>query len=298
METLKQCPVCRGESFEEYIRCKDNVASGEIFIICKCTVCSFLFTNPRPTESECGTYYQSTNYVSHADEKWSLVLFLYRTIRKINLRWKLGIINRLVPRKSQRNILDYGCGLGTFLNYSKQNGWNTTGMDISEDARNVVKQRYAIDVFENAEIHKGEAGKYEIITLWHVLEHVYELDKTIDSLKKSLTNLGYILFALPNSDSYDAKKYGSNWDAYDVPRHIYHYNPDTIQKLMNRHGFELAEMQPMKYDAYYVSIRSEWHSGNKILGIIKGVWGGFISNFKSAGNQNHSSMLYIFKKKL
>lgn len=294
MEKLTSCPVCKNSSFAHFLQCKDYVTSGEMFNLDKCTNCNFVFTNPRPSFDECGKYYESEKYVSHKDNDKSFVLFLYRWIRNRNFKWKHQLISKYKPEKGK--LLDYGSGLGTFLNYCKEKGWDSVGMDVSQNARNIVKERYNIEVFPNSQIKEQESNHYDIISLWHVLEHIYDLDETIFEIHRILKDSGTLFVAVPNRKSHDAMHYKEKWDAYDVPRHIYHYSPEDMTILMNRLGFELVEQQGMFFDAPYVSMRSEMHSG-KNMKLIRGVFRGLISNFKAVSNHNYSSVLYILKKK-
>ena len=294
MEKLVLCPVCKQNGSTHYLSCKDYVASGEEFNLDQCTSCGFVFTNPRPEFNDCGRYYESDKYVSHQDNDKSLVLFLYRWVRNRNLKWKLKVISK--HQKKIGEILDYGCGLGNFLNYCKEQGWKSTGMDVSENARNVVKHRYNIDVYPNSEIKDQTEKKYDVISLWHVLEHVYDLDETILEFHRILKDEGTVYIAVPNRKSHDAEHYKEKWDAYDVPRHIYHFSPHDMNLLMDRFGFKIVEKRGMFYDAFYVSMRSEMHSG-KGMKILRGFYRGLVSNFKASGNHNYSSMLYVIKKK-
>ncbi|MDZ4756554.1 MAG: class I SAM-dependent methyltransferase [Bacteroidota bacterium] len=294
MEKLILCPVCKEDLLKRFLSCKDYVASGEDFSLDQCNNCGFVFTNPRPDFNECGRYYESDKYVSHQDNDKSFVLYLYRWVRNRNLKWKLKVISKY--QKITGEILDYGCGLGNFLNFCKQQGWKSTGMDVSENARNVVKERYDINVFPNAEIKNQGNNKYDIITLWHVLEHVYDIDETVLEFHRILKDSGTLFIAVPNRKSYDALHYKEKWDAYDVPRHIYHFSPEDMGVLMNRLGFKIVEKRGMFYDAFYVSMRSEMHNGRGMK-ILRGFYRGLISNIKAAGNHKYSSMLYVIKKK-
>ena len=206
MENINTCIVCGSLKSLKLYECIDKVSSNEKFNIVCCQECSFQYTQNRPTLLEAGKYYLSDKYVSHTDNKKSFIISLYRTIRNLNLKWKLKIINKLNGNKNGY-ILDYGCGLGNFLSYCKENGWLTNGMDISEEARREVKKRYDINVYENKELFNTNKNKYDIITLWHVLEHVYNIEETIEGLKNSIKEEGYILIALPNNNSYEALKY-------------------------------------------------------------------------------------------
>lgn len=293
MENIQTCPICNSNQITFLFNCQDKVSSGELFAISECKTCTIRFTSSRPTEKESGIYYQSDQYVSHTDDKGGLILMLYRKIRAINLNWKVNIINKLLPTKGK--LLDYGCGLGSFLNHAHKDGWKTTGMDISQEARTIVKKRFGIEVLPNENLIKSHHDPYHIITLWHVLEHVYPIHETIEAFSKNLEANGYILLALPNHLSHDAKKYKQWWDAYDVPRHIWHFNKKSIDILMSGHGFKHVKTLPMKYDGYYVSIRSEMHLGSKFY-FIKGMFTGVLSHLKALKTKEYSSQLYIYQK--
>lgn len=292
MEKINICIACGSDQFKDLFNCIDKVSSEESFEIVICRNCTFQYTQNRPTENEAGKYYISDKYVSHTDDKKGIIPTLYRAIRDINLKWKLRIINSL---SKKGELLDYGCGLGSFLYASKKDLWKTTGMDISQEARDIVKKRYDINVYPNEELYNTTENKYDIVSLWHVLEHVYQIDDTIIGLKNATKSGGYILIALPNNSSFDAKYYKQFWDAYDVPRHIWHFNKRSVEILFRKHSLELVLTKPMVFDSYYVSIRSEMHKGNKLY-FITGMFIGLISHIKACFTKEYSSQLYIFKK--
>lgn len=293
MESLKECPVCKNSSFSDFLTCEDYVATNERFKLIKCSSCDFVFTSPRPESDKCSKYYESSKYISHQDEDNSLIIKLYRLVRNRNMKWKINTIEKYHTNKGQ--LLDYGCGLGDFLNYSKQQGWNSVGLDISENARKTVKERYNIDVFPNSDIFKLDEKSKEVISLWHVLEHVYNLDETLNEFKRILKDNGTLFIALPNRQSWDGNHYKNYWDGYDVPRHIYHFTPKDLEVLMKRIGFKIVEKQGMFFDAFYICMRSEMHKGNKLKFILGGIKG-MISNIKAYKSNNYSSILYIIKK--
>jgi 2-polyprenyl-3-methyl-5-hydroxy-6-metoxy-1,4-benzoquinol methylase len=269
--------------------------SGEIFQIQKCGACGFLFTNPRPAESDIGKYYQSANYVSHSDEKKGFMYRLYGAVRKINNRTKLRIINERFPSKGK--LLDVGCGIADFLNECKNDGWDITGIDSSEAVIKKSFEKHGIKV-ETEEHLAGIPDKsVQVITMWHVLEHVHKLNERIQELKRIVTDDGLMFIALPNSSSPDALHYKEKWDGFDVPRHLYHFHPEAVEKLMKNHGLSVIEKKKMKFDAYYISMRSEDHSGNPLY-FISGMFNGLISDIKASSKKNYSSLLYIVKKDL
>lgn len=298
MEKLIECPICKDKNFTKLFECKDYVASGENFGIVKCTNCTHEFTNPRPAENECGVYYQSNNYISHSGTDKSKLGFTYKIydiVRNYSIGLKMGVIKKY---QSTGELLDLGCGLGYFLNGAKQEGsFSCQGADISEEAIKYVKDNFNIEVKKDSELKSFKKGQFNVITQWHVLEHVYRLEDRLKELKYLLADNGTMFIAVPNSNSWDAKHYKKHWDGYDVPRHIHHFNKESIGKLFAHNGFEVITMQGMWFDAPYISMRSEYHKGNAKMGFIFGAIKGMYSNAKALVSGNQSSILLIIKHK-
>jgi 2-polyprenyl-3-methyl-5-hydroxy-6-metoxy-1,4-benzoquinol methylase len=294
MENIQNCPVCNDIKQQEFLICKDYLYSQENFTICQCMNCGFKFTNPRPEQNVLGNYYKSEEYLSHNEEKKSVLNSIYKTVKKHTLNKKLDLINKLTKGK---NILDIGCGTGAFLDVCKNNGWNVFGIEPSNDARNFAKTNYKIEtVFEESEISKFENEKFDIITMWHVLEHVPELNQRVQELNRMLKPNGTLIIAVPNSDSYDAKHYKSHWAAFDVPRHLYHFNTKTITQLLEKHKLKIEQILPMKFDSYYVALLSEKYKKNPLAPVSALIFG-FISNLlASKKSYGHSSLIYVIKK--
>jgi SAM-dependent methyltransferase len=293
MLEIKACPVCGSSHFEHFLTCKDYTVSGEKFNIVSCKACNFKFTNPRPEDSKLGAYYKSEDYISHSDTRKGIVSKLYHAVRNYTLKGKLKLISRHVSRGT---ILDYGCGTGMFLKVCKDNGWNVFGMEPDEGARVIgAKQGLSVDADKQSLQPKIGDKQLDVISLWHVLEHVTDLDSTLFFFNAKLKDDGRLIIAVPNYTSYDAKHYGEFWAAYDVPRHLYHFEPNTISKLLSRFGFQLEECLPMKFDSYYVSMLSEKYKTGSIS-YFKAFISGFKSNRRASSPKEYSSVIYVFKK--
>ena len=289
---ISKCPICKSKDIKNMMICKDHLVTGESFAINECHNCSFRFTNPRPLDEELNKYYQSENYISHTNKAVSFGQIIYKTVRNYTLRRKLKLINNL---SKKGNILDVGCGTGAFLEVCSKDNWKIQGVEQDLKAREKAEQLLHINIHQNLFSCEKEQD-FQIITLWHVLEHMPDLNKVIKHLKMLLSNQGRILFALPNVDSYDAQKYKEYWAAYDVPRHLYHFSPLTLKKLMKKHGLKIEKILPLRFDAFYISLLSEKYK-NKYFNYIRSfIYGCKSNSYARLNNNNYSSLIYIVKK--
>lgn len=289
---ITKCPLCKSKNIKNLIICEDHLVSGESFAINVCGNCTFKFTNPRPINEALHKYYQSEHYISHTSKANSLRHFLYKTIRSYTLKNKLKLVNSLSKKGI---ILDVGCGTGEFLKTCSNVNWDIQGIEPDQKAREKAEKLLDIKLMDSL-FNCTDENKYQIITLWHVLEHLPELNKTIKHLKNMLSVRGRLIFALPNVDSYDAKKYKEYWAAYDVPRHLYHFSQITFKKLMKNHDLKVESVYPMRFDSYYVSLLSESYK-NKYFNYSKAFISGWLSNSYARKNKNnYSSLIYIVKK--
>lgn len=293
-ELVKFCPVCKGSSFTDVFECKDYTYSHEHFNIQCCVSCQLLLTNPRPDNNSIGDFYKSEEYISHSGKANSLYDWIYLKARNYTLGWKHKMVSN---RKTKGAILDYGCGTGEFINYMANNNWEASAVEPSDEAREKVKthsKNKNLFVYKNLD-HLPEK-KYDIITLWHVLEHTPHPDLLIGQLKEKLNEGGLIFVAVPNHEAYDAKYYQTHWAAYDVPRHFWHFAKSNIEKLYNNNKLILREVLPMKLDAYYVSLLSEKYKNNSSHNLatpVKAFITGLKSNAKARKTMNYSSLIYI-----
>jgi 2-polyprenyl-3-methyl-5-hydroxy-6-metoxy-1,4-benzoquinol methylase len=297
MDTInKKCLVCGSSELTHFLECTDHFVSGEKFNIYQCNSCGFRFTADAPDAENIGKYYHSENYISHSDTQKGIVNKLYHAVRNIMLKRKCRMIQKSVAGK---NILDIGCGTGYFPHYMQQKGFNASGMEIEPGARKFAADNFGLKVSSPDELlNEKLTGQFDVITLWHVLEHLYDLPRYLNWINNSLKNDGALFIALPNCNSYDAKKYGQFWAAYDVPRHLWHFNPTTFEKLISQYGFNLIKIKSLPFDAYYNSMMSAKYAGKR-FSFINGIFTGHISNdLSSFDSKKGSSVIYICKKKV
>ncbi|WP_018476362.1 class I SAM-dependent methyltransferase [Pontibacter roseus] len=292
-ERLEQCPICGKEEFKNFLVVTDNAVSKESFVIVECENCTFKFTNPRPDQGSIGQYYESEDYISHSNTKTGIINRAYHVVRSITTKQKVELINRHSPAKGA--VLDYGCGTGVFLSACKKDGWEVRGIEPNGRAREEAAKETGESIAQNLEEIAGE--KFEVITLWHVLEHIHTINETLEELIKLLQEEGTLIIAVPNADSHDAQQYKADWAAYDVPRHLYHFTQPTMKRLLKRHKMKLQEVLPMKFDAYYVSMLSEKHKEGKTK-MLSSVVNGYKSNSYAEKNGNdYSSLIFVAKRK-
>ena len=290
MKQLSKSPI-NNNPLEPYISCKDYTVSSETFSIVKDKISELLVTSPRPNDEDLGEYYESEDYISHSDAKKSIFDRVYQLVRNYTLKQKIKLINSFDV--SQKSILDIGAGTGDFLLACKNNRWNVEGVEPSLKARSIAEQKLAVKI--NTDISKLSNQKFDIITMWHVLEHVPNLDEYIPLLKSLLNENGRLIVAVPNHKSFDANHYGKFWSAYDVPRHLWHFSQIAISKLFQKEKMEVIKALPMKFDAYYVSLLSEKYKNGK-MNPFKAFYVGLRSNLKAKQTTEYSSLIYVIKK--
>ena len=295
-ESVSNCPVCRGDEFKDVISCKDYTYSQQFFSIQKCANCHLHLTNPRPDAESIQEYYQSPDYISHTGNPNSILNSIYLGVRRFTLRWKHNIVS---SRKKEGSLLDFGCGSGEFLDYMARNGWKVFGVEPSKAARERAARLAGMKnsvVLEGIEDLQGPGfPKFDIITLWHVLEHVPDLNNLLSQLKLCLNDKGLILIAVPNYQSFDSRFYKEYWAGYDLPRHFWHFSHAALKRLLLNHGLLIQDKIPMKLDSFYVSILSEKYRRDKfqMLAPMRALAIGMISNYMARKNAAYSSCIYV-----
>lgn len=294
---VNECPICHGTAFSPFLTCADHSVSHETFHILRCKTCQLLFTNPRPADDQLPKYYLSTNYTSHIKQGKSLIDWAYLLARTFTLKWKLTLLKKYHSAPNG-NLLDFGCGVGQFLKAAAANGWDPTGIEPSTIARTNADPVIAPYILSSLDEFNIQSKRFDIITAWHVVEHVSDLNHNIALLSQLLSDTGTIFIAVPNHNSWDARHYKDYWAAYDVPRHLWHFNIDSMTRLLSAHSLTVSAIIPMRLDAYYVSLLSEkYKTGSFALSqIARTLINGFRSNLSARKNNQYSSLIYIAKR--
>lgn len=290
LEEVDVCPVCGNQSFKQLHICKDFTTSLEQFHVKQCVSCDLAITSPRPTVQRAGSYYQSATYISHTDSATGIIDRIYLIIRRFSLHWKYGLVSKYL---NGGTLLDFGCGTGHFLRHAKKYNTKAFGIEPSPEARLASE----IEIADS--LNSLPPTPFDVITMWHVLEHVYSLEETLHQLKNRLTQSGTIFIAVPNWESPDAAHYQELWAAYDVPRHLWHFSKKSMTALLTKCGLQICEIIPMKLDSFYVSMLSEKNKSHGKLGIAKflqAIIVGLRSNQQARKSLNHSSLIYLVKK--
>ena len=289
------CPVCSTGPIHEAIRVKDHSVSGEEFSVWECSSCHFRFTQDVPDAQTIGPYYQSEEYISHTNTSRGLINRLYQAVRKRTLKSKRKLVQKQTGM-GKGKLLDIGSGTGAFVHEMENAGWMVTGLEPDPGARQVAKQSFGVTLQDTSGFFALPESQFDAITLWHVLEHVHTLHEYMDQLKKLLKPGGRILIAVPNYTSGDAAAYQSYWAAYDVPRHLYHFSPASMEKLAALHGLTVYTCKPMWYDSFYISMLSSKYRHGKTR-LAGSFFQGLLSNLKATGNRRKcSSLIYIMGK--
>ena len=274
---------------EFYLETKDFTLTGETFKLLHDPVLDMLVTEPQP--ENIGKYYESEDYISHTDAKKSLVDKIYHRVKGYNLKGKLSLINSYAG--TDKSVLDVGAGTGDFLALAKKCGWEASGVEPNDLAR-LKAQNKGVTLIEYLDAVPA-SQKFEVITLWHVLEHLPDLESQIAKLVGLLTNTGTLIVAVPNFKSYDANYYKEYWAAFDVPRHLWHFSQKSVKKIFAKHGMKLVRTKPMFFDAFYVSLLSEKYKNGK-QNFLSAFRIGLRSNLQALGTKEFSSLIYVLKR--
>ena len=298
---------------------KDHLVSGEDFVLKRCKVCGFTFTADPPDEKDISKFYLSEDYISHSDKKQNLTDRVYHLARNYMLRKKFKLVSKISGRekdalvdigrlredgtladvesgRGKSTLVDIGSGTGYFADYMTRKGWNVTGIELSEPAREYSISRFGLTVISPTEISTIKDGSADCATLWHVLEHLYEPVMWLKEIMRILKDDGTCVIALPNLKSADAGWFGNEWAALDVPRHLWHFSPATLQAFIKRHGLNCTELKPMPLDIYYIAALSYKNKGYR-LPLLRGTATGLFLTVRSLFKKDRaSSLIYVISK--
>lgn len=290
------CPVCQSDSLQRIFDVKDYTVSGEEFEVLQCNACTARFTQDVPGQDAIGRYYKSEDYISHTNTSKGLINQLYQRVRVRTMKQKAAMVKKYTHLPSGQ-LLDIGCGTGTFLHTMQQEGWQVTGLEPDADARAVGKQQYGITSLPSPELFSLKPQSFNAITLWHVLEHVHALHDYMAQIKALMAPGGVLFVAVPNYTAKDARAYGPYWAGYDVPRHLYHFSPAAMKVLAQQHELQIDCMLPMWFDSFYVDMLSSKYKTGKVNYVSAGLHG-LASNINAIGNTKECcSVIYVIKNK-
>ncbi len=289
------CPACGNTEWRISGQTKDYSITGEWFELKECIQCHLKATYPQPTKVHLGRYYASKDYISHSDTRSGLTNKLFHKARSFMMKKKYDWVIEAVNRKTGK-LLDVGAGTGHFAKYMQYQGWEVVALEPDETARKVGVEKLGVDIQPLEALATFDMKSFDVITLWHVLEHVHDITGYINHFRALLKTDGVLIVAVPNHTSPDAKQYGVQWAAYDVPRHLWHFSPESMKRLLTSHGFTLINKISMPLDAFYVSLLSEKYRGNYFFGPVAAFFSGlrtFISGKRDVDRA--SSIIYISK---
>tara|TARA_B100000963_G_scaffold110440_1_gene96134 strand:- start:41661 stop:42494 length:834 start_codon:yes stop_codon:yes gene_type:complete len=267
----------------------DFIVTGQKFDVVLNLDTEIAKTVPYPKEEKMLNYYRSTKYHSHNKPSKPLISFLYNCVQRLMFKNKLDLIKKYVTVGSR--LLDFGSGLGGFPVYANKT-YETYAVEPIIYKSNFATKK-GIEVKKS--IDNYNLKNFDAITFWHSLEHVYNPNNLLETLKKNLKKNTYIFIAVPNLMSYDANKYKYYWAGYDVPRHLNHFSRTGIKKFLENFNFKLIETNPLIFDAFYVSYISETYKKSKFP-ILNGFYSGLISNIRAIKTKEFSSNIFVFKK--
>lgn len=270
------------------------MVSKRSFQIQACVDCGCHYTSPAPRASDIGPYYRSDAYISHTDRRRGLFEHAYHIVRRWAIKNKIGLLRGLRP---QGHLLDLGAGTGAFAAAAAEAGYRVSAVEPSNAARSIAAQAQGVFIESSLEELPLEPH-FDLVTMWHVLEHLYDPAETLQQIHQRMASDGRLIVAVPNRGSWDASHYGANWAAWDVPRHLTHFSHQNMVQLLTQCSFRLIRTQRMWFDAPYVSILSERGRGRSpLLASLLGLAIGTMSNTMAlVTGRPTSSTIYLAEK--
>ena len=252
------CIVCGGDIFSDYLTVEDN--QGEIFSLKQCK-CSLVLTSPRPCSSAICEYY-SEEYKPHSNAHSDSSL-LIKIFRKISYSWKARLVKRVANENV--NMLDMGGGDGALAFYIKNKISNVhvyeKDIDCIHHINSIIMEEGIGNMFSTADYESLKDGYYNIVTLFHSLEHIHDIDKLFLNINRITKKNAKMIIAVPNITAAEIDFLTNKWAAWDVPRHLYHFNFKTLSKLLNKNGWEVVGSRSMFQDTFfniYMSLKGNY----------------------------------------
>lgn len=254
---FSSCFFCGSHDIGSSIASVERLSKKETFHIATCGACGMKRTIDAPALKDIGTYYAHESYVSHTGVRvWPL-----RVLRTLRLWLRAHMISSFFQRKG--SLLDIGCGVGDFAALIQKQGWNVLCIEPDESTRQKAQKQYKLDVRDVSALAHLPEATFDVITLWHVLEHMYDPLQTGATVKRLLNSEGVCIVAVPNAEAYSAEHYGCNWVAYDVPRHVSHFRSRDIHTWAERSGLEVIRQSSVPLDEFFCCLKS---------GALRGDW--------------------------
>lgn len=304
MEKLNQCPLCLNtlkNSEQEtrnrlYLEAVDTLVSQKTFKIEQCGSCGFLFTNPRPKKNEITKYYQSEAYISHTENNQTIKERIYFMVQKTMLRKKTALLKKYTKPQC-RKLLDFGCGTGNFIDYAQQNGFESMGYEPEINARQKAETK-GLNIIQDLELLFGnKTTTFDVITLWHVLEHLHNFPSVLDDFHTKINKGGLLVIAAPMALSADANYYKNHWAGWDLPRHLYHFTRESLVSCCTKAAYDLVVRKGMPFDSYYVSWLSEQQKKNRFAPLNAFLIGSWSNMNAAIGKAPWSSEIFVFRKR-
>ena len=295
-QSYTPCPVCKNDNISLSLHCQDYALTQDLFDILKCNNCGLLFTYPAPQKESIAPYYNFPEYISHTDAKEGWMNQLYHKVKTRTLLQKTNWVQSLFTGH-KGHILEVGAGTGAFANSMQKKGWKVTALEPDQGSRQRAMDNFNLNLLPIEALSTLPKDSFEVIALWHVLEHVHDLHIYMNSFLTLLKPNGRLIIAVPNHTSYDAQFYKNFWAAYDVPRHLYHFSPRSMNKLCKAHYMKVVQCKPMWFDCFYVGLLSEKYKQTGFLGIMRAFFVGCISNIIAKRDaERASSIIYEIKR--
>ena len=243
MENIN-CIICSSESTSPFLMINDRLANiKEDFQLVKCE-CGLVYLNPRPKFENIKKFYQSHEYDPHKNLKNNFRDKTYKIVQKLTLKWKHKIITSFITTGA---LLDIGGGRGAFAKFMKEKGWEVT---LQENFGKIDKRINGLHHIKKLE-ELDCSDKFDVITLWHSLEHIHDIHALFNKINKFLNPVGILLIAVPNINAPERKFYNKNWAPYDAPRHLYHFNLSSLTLLCSNYGYEIVQKFSLYQDTPY-----------------------------------------------